>query len=137
MNILIASAGRRTKLVEYFMNEFNNDGKVIVTDCDYLAPTMHIGAKGYIVPRITDDNYVDELLKICKEENINAILSLIDPELSLLAKEKSRFEEIGVKVLVSDYEVTELCFDKMEMFKLLFQYIQDLIRYFHSLQYFL
>ena len=119
MNILIASAGRRTKLVEYFMHEFNNDGKVIVTDCDNLAPTMHIGAKGYIVPKITDDNYVDELLKICKEESIDAILSLIDPELSILAKEKSRFEEIGVKALVSDYEVTELCFDKMAMFKFL------------------
>ena len=39
MNILIASAGRRTKLVEYFMHEFNHDGKVIVTDCDNLAPT--------------------------------------------------------------------------------------------------
>lgn len=119
MNILIASAGRRTKLVEYFMHEFNHDGKVIVTDCDNLAPTMHIGAKGYIVPKITDDNYVDELLKICKEESIDAILSLIDPELSILTKEKSRFEEVGVKVLVSDYEVTELCFDKMEMFKFL------------------
>lgn len=119
MNILIASAGRRTKLVEYFMNEFNNDGKVIVTDCDYLAPTIHIGAKGYIVPRITDNNYVDELLKICKEENIDAILSLIDPELSILSKEKEKFKKLGVKVLVSDYEVTELCFDKMAMFKFL------------------
>lgn len=119
MNILIASAGRRTKLVEYFMNEFNTDGKVVVTDCDYLAPTMHIGAKGYIVPLITDENYIDELLKICKKEDINAILSLIDPELSLLVKNKYRFEELGIKVLISDYEVTELCFDKMNMFKFL------------------
>lgn len=45
MNILIASAGRRTNLVKYFMNEFNQDGKVVVTNCDYLVPTMHIGAK--------------------------------------------------------------------------------------------
>lgn len=119
MNILISSSGRRTKLVEYFINEFSNDGKVIVTDCDYLAPTMYIGAKGYIVPRITDENYIDEIIKICKMENINAIMSLIDPELSLLAKNKLKFEEIGVKVLVSEYEVTELCFDKMAMFKFL------------------
>lgn len=119
MNILIASAGRRSKLVEYFMNEFNNDGKVIVTDCDYLAPTMHIGAKGYIVPRITDSNYIEEVIEICKKENINAIISLIDPELSILAENKNLFDSIGVKVLVSNYKVTELCFDKMEMFKFL------------------
>lgn len=119
MNILIASAGRRTKLVQYFMNEFNEDGKVIVTDCDNLAPTMHIGAKGYIVPRIDDENYIDEIIEICKKEDIDGILSLIDPELSLLAANKKKFEKIGVKVLVSDYEITELCFDKMRMFEFL------------------
>ena len=119
MNILIASAGRRTKLVEYFMNEFKNDSKVIVTDCDNLAPTMHIGAKGYIVPRIDDINYIDEIIKICKEEKIDGILSLIDPELSLLAKNKDRFEEINVKVLGSSYDTTQLCFDKMAMFEFL------------------
>lgn len=119
MNILITSSGRRTKLVQYFMNEFNEDGKVIVTDCDKLAPTMHIGAKGYIVSTITDDNYINEIIDICKKENIDAILSLIDPELSILAKNKFKFDEIGVKVLVSDYDVTELCFDKMKMFEFL------------------
>ncbi|MCR1849924.1 ATP-grasp domain-containing protein [Paeniclostridium sordellii] len=119
MNILIASSGRRTKLVEYFINEFSNDGKVIVTDCDYLAPTMNIGAKGYVVPRITDENYIKEIIKICELEKVDAIISLIDPELSLLAKNKLKFEEIGVKVLVSDYEITELCFDKMNMFRFL------------------
>lgn len=45
MNILITSAGRRTKLVEYFIDEFKDDGQVVVTDCDCLAPTMYIGAK--------------------------------------------------------------------------------------------
>lgn len=119
MNILISSSGRRTKLVEYFINEFSNDGKVIVTDCDYLAPTMHLGTKSYLVPRITAKNYIDEIINICKVESINAIISLIDPELSLLAKNKHRFEEIGVKFLGSEYEVTELCFDKMAMFKFL------------------
>ena len=119
MNILIASAGRRTKLVEYFMNEFNQDGQVVVTDCDYLAPTMHIGAKSYIVPKINDEKYIDELLKICKLEKIDAILSLIDPELSILANNSKYFDEIGVKVLVSDFDTTELCFDKMAMFDFL------------------
>lgn len=119
MNILIASAGRRTKLVQYFMNEFNKDGKVVVTDCDKLAPTMHIGAKGYIVPKITDENYISKIIEICKKENIDGILSLIDPELSLLAANSNKFEEIGVKVLVSDYKATELCFDKMRMFEFL------------------
>ena len=88
MNILIASAGRRTKLVEYFMHEFNHDGKVIVTDCDNLAPTMHIGAKGYIVPKITDDNYVDELLKICKEEEYRCNIIINRSRIKYISKRK-------------------------------------------------
>lgn len=119
MNILITSAGRRTKLVEYFIDEFKDDGQVVVTDCDCLAPTMYIGAKNYIVPRIEEDEYIEVILDICKKENIKAVISLIDPELSLLSKNKVKFDEIGVNLLISDYDITELCFDKMEMFKFL------------------
>ena len=58
-------------------------------------------------------------MKICKLEKIDAILSLIDSELSILANNSKYFDEIGVKVLVSDFDTTELCFDKMAMFEFL------------------
>jgi len=47
------------------------------------------------------------------------VLSLIDPELSLLAKHRQAFLDIGTIPIVSDYEVVELCFDKYEMYKFL------------------
>lgn len=119
MNILITSAGRRTKLVEYFKNEFKDDGNVIVTDCDMSAPALYIADKYYIVPRIDEPDYISSIKKICKKEKINGILSLIDPELSLLSYHKDEFEEVGVKVIVSDYDVVETCFDKMDMFNFL------------------
>lgn len=119
MNILITSAGRRTKLVEYFKNELKNEGSVIVTDCDNLAPTLYIADKSYIVPRIDDENYLYTIKEICKREDIDGILSLIDPELSLLSRHKDEFEELGVKVIVSDYDIVEICFDKMNMFRFL------------------
>ncbi len=46
-------------------------------------------------------------------------MSLIDPELSLLAKHRQAFLDIGTIPIVSDYEVVELCFDKYEMYKFL------------------
>ncbi|MDK0960217.1 ATP-grasp domain-containing protein [Clostridium perfringens] len=119
MNILITSCGRRTKLIEYFRNEFNEHGNVVVTDCDNLAPALYFADKFYITSRIDNKRYIDEILEICKKENIKGILSLIDPELSLLAKNRDKFEEIGVKVIGSSYEVTELCFDKYKFFKFL------------------
>lgn len=119
MNILITSCGRRTQLIKYFKDEFEGIGKVVVTDCDELAPALYFADKYYITEKIDNKNYIDRLIEICKEEKIIGILSLIDPELSLLAKNKERFEEIGVKIIGSDYESNQLCFDKYKFYKFL------------------
>ena len=86
MNFLILSAGRRTKLVEYFVDEFKGSGRIVATDCDSLAPALYVADKGYIVPRIDAPNYIEEIIKICKKEEIKGLISLIDPELSLISK---------------------------------------------------
>ncbi len=119
MNILITSCGRRTQLIKYFKNEFKGIGNVVVTDCDELAPALYFADKFYITNKINDINYINDLIEICKKENIKGIMSLIDPELSLLAKNKEKFKEIGVELIGSNYEATELCFDKYEFFKFL------------------
>ena len=50
--------------------------------------------------------------RICKEQHIDALISLSDLELPILAENKKRFEEIGVRVIVSDPQVIDICFDK-------------------------
>ncbi len=82
-------------------------------------PALYDADKYFIVPRIDEEGYIDIILSICKENNIKAVLSLIDPELSLLAKHRQAFLDIGTIPIVSDYEVVELCFDKYEMYKFL------------------
>lgn len=114
MNILILSAGTRNKIVQYFKKELEGNGKVIATDNSNLAPAIYEADKFYLVPRITEENYIDTLKQICIDEKIDAMFSLIDPELSLLALHKKEFEEIGTKVIVADYENVERCFDKYE-----------------------
>jgi carbamoyl-phosphate synthase large subunit len=119
INILITSAGRRSLLIEYFKKEFKSKGKVITTDCSDLAPATYLSDKNYIVPRIDHPDYISELLKICKKEKISGILSLIDPELSLLAKRREEFEKIGTNVIVSPYIDCELWLDKFDTFSFL------------------
>ena len=92
MNILILSAGTRNKVVEYFRKSMK--GKVIATDMSCLAPAIYETDKYYIVPRMTEPGYLEKILSICKKEEITGVLSLIDPELSLLAKNKEKFESI-------------------------------------------
>lgn len=116
MNILILSCGTRNKIIQYFKNTLKDKGKVIATDCSTIAPALYEADKYYIVPRISDPNYIEIIFDICKKENICAVLSLIDPELSLLAKNSVEFEKIGVKVIGSSYEACELALDKWKMY---------------------
>lgn len=117
MNILILSAGTRNKVVQYFKRAIGNSGMVIATDMSELAPAVYEADKFYKVPRMTADGYIDVIFDICKKEHIDGILTLIDPELSLLAAHKDDFAALGVTVIGSSYELCERALDKMEMFE--------------------
>lgn len=119
MNLLITSVGTRNKVVQYFKKEFKNIGKIVATDMSELAPAIYEADKFYIVPSMNDPLYLDKILDICKNEKIDAIFTLIDPEISLIAENKKKFLDIGVVPLVSDYELVELALDKYKMFKYL------------------
>ena len=116
MNILITSVGVRTKLVGYFKNHFD---KVVATDCSHLAPALYSAHKYHLVPHMASPDYLQVIKEVCLKENINGILSLIDPEQRFLAEKKGVFEEIGVTVIGSSKEVCDLCFDKWKMYNFL------------------
>lgn len=117
INILILSAGTRNKIVQYFKKTLGENGKVIATDMSTIAPAIYEADKYYIVPRITEPGYIDIILDICKKENISGVLSLIDPELSLLAENEDKFKNIGTTVIGSSYGLCERALDKMQMFQ--------------------
>lgn len=119
LNILILSCGTRNKIVQYFKKELGSNGLVIATDCSDLAPALYEADKHFIVPRMGDEGYLDVIFSICKENNIKAVLSLIDPELSLLAEHKQAFLDIGAMPIISDSDVVDMCFDKYKMFEFL------------------
>jgi len=116
MNVLLLSVGTRNSIVHYFRQAFKGVGNIIATDMSSLAPAVYEADKFYQVPCITDPRYIDIILDICKKEEIIAVLTLIDPELSLLAKNEDRFTEIGVQVVGSNYVLCERCLNKWDMF---------------------
>lgn len=116
INILILSAGTRNKIVQYFKKAIGNNGKVIATDMSEIAPAVYEADKFYKVPRITDDGYIDIIFDICRKEQITGVMSLIDPELSLLAEYREEFLSLGVTVIGSSYELCERALNKMSMY---------------------
>ena len=122
VNILILAAGTRNKVVQYFKRTFEGFGNVIATDASKLGPAIYEADRFYIVPPITAEGYIDVILDICRKEQISGVLSLIDPELSLLAKNAERFRELGVTVIGSSYELCEMSLDKMQMYHWLLEH---------------
>lgn len=117
MNFLILAAGTRNKIVQYFKRTFDGVGTVVATDASELGPAIYDADKYYIVPPINEPGYIDVVLDICKKEQINGVLSLIDPELSLLAENKEKFDALGVTIIGSSYELCEMALDKMQMYE--------------------
>ena len=122
INILVLSVGTRNKIIQYIKRtlterEGEKKGYVIATDVSDVAPAIYQADKFYLVPRITAEGYIDVIIDICKKEKITAVFSLIDPELSLLAKYQERFADLGITIIGSSYELCEMSLDKMQMFK--------------------
>lgn len=119
MNILFCSVGRRCELLKDFKKTLKDQVKIVVTDNSEVAPAFAFADVRYLVPLINDPDYINIILKICKKEKIEAITTLIDPEIMLLAKHREKFEAIGVEVLTPYEETAKLCFDKFNMYEYL------------------
>lgn len=116
MNLLILSAGTRNKIIQYFRKALAGKGLVIAADCSNIAPAIYDADKYYIVPRMTAPEYLDVILDICKKEKVDGVLSLIDPELSLLAEHVEDFRAVGTTVIGSSYDLCEMALDKFQMY---------------------
>ena len=112
MNILFTCAGRRTYLLKYFKENLLEGDKIVATDMQLSAPALQVADVKIQVPAVYDPEYVNITLRICEEQKIDALFSLNDLELPILAENKARFEDIGVKVVVSDPKVIDIAFDK-------------------------
>lgn len=112
MNILFTCAGRRTYLLKYFKENMSEGDKIVATDMQLSAPALQAADVKIQVPAVYDPKYVSITLDVCKEHKIDALISLNDLELPILAENKARFEALGVKVIVSDPQVIDIAFDK-------------------------
>ena len=117
MNILFCSVGRRCELLKDFRRTLGDKVRLVVTDNSLYAPALEFADISYEVPLINDESYIPIILDICRRENIDAITTLIDPEIAILAGHREKFEHLGVTVLAPYLETAGLCFDKYEMYK--------------------
>ena len=123
INILFLSAGRRVELIKSFrkaMKQLNNNGKIVAVDLQDTAPALYFADKFLPIRRVTEVGYIDELINICIENDINLIIPTIDTELYLLSENKELIEKsTNAKIMVSDKEVIRIIRDKFKTYDFL------------------
>lgn len=117
-SILFCSVGRRGKLLQNFKTSIR-DFQLLATDNSPYAPSLYFADKQFLVPRIDESNYLDEILNVCTTQNVCAITTLIDPEIELLARNRDLFKNRGILPLCPSKDSASLCFDKFNFFEYL------------------
>jgi len=118
-NILILSCGTRNTLIRYFKESLYGLGKVHAADANPLSPALYEADEYHVIPKIDAPSYLDTIINICITNNIKAVLTLIDPELMVLAKNRGKFVNVGVLPIVSSLSTINLFDNKYKMYKTL------------------
>ena len=87
--VLISSAGRRVGLIECFRRSASAAGiDLDVLACDMepeMSAACYAADRAFAVPRCDGPAFVDSMLKIVMDSNVDMIVPTIDPELAPLA----------------------------------------------------
>jgi carbamoyl-phosphate synthase large subunit len=113
--VLISSAGRRVELVRIFRKavaELTPGGQVLAVDSSWYSAAFHDADQGFIMPLVTDDGYVPQLLELCERHAVDVIVPTTDREWPVWSQTGDRFAAIGTTVAVSAPEVLEIASDK-------------------------
>jgi carbamoyl-phosphate synthase large subunit len=97
------------------------DIRIVVTDIDPLSVGFHFADSHYVVPLVSDPNFIASIEDICSREQVNCILPTLEEEILQLAIAKHRFDEAGVTIPIPNVQSIEICCDKYLTYKFLQQ----------------
>jgi len=115
MNVLFTGVGRRIELIQAFRNAalvLEKELKIYGADMAGTAPALSYCDFTRKVVGMKEPSYIDDLLQICSDDDINLLIPTIDTDLLVLSENKERFEAIGTKVLISEPDKIIICRDK-------------------------
>ena len=125
IGILITGASMHSfDLIRALRNNYDREEiHVVAINCDENKLLRDGVDARYVVPRITEPDYLPTVLRICEKENVNVILPYITAELPIMAENKSYFEDRGIKVSISSPEAIKVVNDKVTLAKFFPEYM--------------
>ena len=120
INALILSGGGFSGLGLIKGLRLSDKVKIVVADCNKESVGSFFSDSYYHISRIVEkDTFLKELYWICNKEDIDIIIPATDHELTVISEEKKGFNELGIRIAVSDASVLELIRNKLTLNKLL------------------
>lgn len=117
VNVLLLSSGRRIELIQAFqkaLSEHAPGSKIIAADAQSLAPALYLADKAVLLPRLTEETYIDRLCEVIEKFKIELVVPTIDPELPILSDARKEIEaRTGTRIMVADPWVIRICNDKI------------------------
>ena len=123
MNILLTNPGRRTYIISFLLDlrSLYPDLVIHLADCNQFSATKYVSnvTVNHLVPPVLQDGdvYIQSILSLCLQHNINTVIPLSDLDLNLLSTNKEKFLRFGCHVIVSDVALISNCFDKLRFHK--------------------
>ena len=119
LRIMLTAAGSPSApgLIRCLKNNGERGVVVIGTDMKSDPTIKQMCDEVRLVPAASAENYVDELLDVCREDRVDVLIPGISDELPKLQKRVGEFESLGTKVSVSDGEGLLIANDKIKMYE--------------------
>lgn len=100
-------------LIDVLRDNYDDEEiRIVGINCEDTALLRKGVDAGYVVPRITEDDYVPTLIDICKKEKVDVVLPFITAELPVACRYKKQLEAIGTKVSITSKKSLDLVGDK-------------------------
>jgi carbamoyl-phosphate synthase large subunit len=112
LNILFSCIGRRGYVAEYFRVHLKANDRIIGTSNSQWTPGFTACDLGVLMPDIASEEYLPTLIKLCREQEVQALLSFYDPDIHVLSGHLNEFRDIGIVPVIPNARVADICFDK-------------------------
>lgn len=123
INILFTSVGNPAfpAIVSELRKVSDFRFNIIGTDIRKEAPGLYLTDKSYLVSKIGDDNFIDEIFTIIEDDKIDIVFPLSTIDQNFFSINKGIIESKGVKVVVSDADAVYVANNKFNLYELLRQ----------------
>lgn len=92
-----------------------NEYEITITNSNLLDLSINNEIKHHKIPLATSPNYIEQLLKICKDDGIQVVVPGSEPETEIISKHQKLFSENNIIALTNTYDLVKLCTDKLKL----------------------